>query len=384
MIWSAALAAGAMVQAAGAASGNLLLIRRGHPVQLVEVAEIGARRLVYRDESSGWIRAPLHECVGLLDPDARQMTRHLGWLNLADGQRFPGEALSGAKVADDVLVWDQSSWMGRMEVPLDRIESVTFIDGAVVPPMGDADVLLLANGDEITGFVQALGDPISIELLNGGPDGATSIDLPLSRVASVRMVTPPQRPVGRRLWLADGTVVDVPEILLGDDGYVRLGTIPLAADQQPRSVELSGVMAILFDQEGLVPFASMRSAGVNGPATRYIVPHPRVLDEMAPLGLSRVEFRGPVSVRYALPNGASLFWADAELPIAARSWGDCEVLIRDDDRQIFSTRLNAQHPTASIAAALTGSALTVEIIEASSGPIQDQVVLRNAFVLVEK
>ncbi|MHC4709039.1 MAG: hypothetical protein ACYTA3_01070, partial [Planctomycetota bacterium] len=96
-----------------------------------------------------------------------------------------------------------------MEVPLDRIESVTFVGSASVPAPGDADTLQLANGDRLEGFVTALGDPITVEVLNGGGSDLKTIELPLDRVVSVRMVTPAQEPSGRRLWLVDGTVVDV-------------------------------------------------------------------------------------------------------------------------------------------------------------------------------
>ncbi len=374
----------ATADAATAASGSFLLIRRDHPVQLVEIAEISPRRLVYRHDASGWIRAPIDECVALLDPAAIIVPRRQGWLQLADGQRFPGEALSGAKAAEHVLVWNQSSWIGRMEVALDRIESVTFVAGATVPAAGDADVLALANGDLLEGFVTALGDPVTLELLNGASAGESTVYLPLSRVDAVRMVTPPPHSAGRRVWLDDGTVVDVSEVVLGDDGYVRLGDNPFASDQQPKTMELSVVVAILFDQDGLVPFASMRPRRVTGPPTRFVVPDPEVLDDLAPLGLARVEFQGPLSVRYNLPQGATFFSAEARLPLASRTFGDCEIVIRNEGREIFSTRLNADHPSAVIGAAVRGTGLTIQVTEGSAGPIQDQVVLHNALVLVDR
>ncbi len=138
-----------------------------------------------------------------------------------------------------------------------------------------------------------------------------------------------------------------------------------------------------FDARGLIPFAAMAPSHVEGPPTRYAVPAPTVLDEFAPLGLGRVEFRGPVSVQYLLPPGAAYLSAEAALPMKARSWGDCELVIREDDRQVFSARLNADSPTTVIGVPLDGSRLEVEITEGSGGPVQDQVVLLRALVLVE-
>jgi hypothetical protein len=73
----------------------------------------------------------------------------------------------------------------------------------------------------------------------------------------------------------------------------------------------------------------------------------------------------------------------AELPIEARAWGDCELVIRDGDRVVFTSRLNAGHPRADIGVALAGPVLTVEITEGAAGPIQDHVVLTRALLLLD-
>jgi hypothetical protein len=378
-----ALAVLATVGTAAGGSGKFLLIRRDRPVEIVVVAEISPHRLVHRDSSAGWVTVPLEQCVALLDAEAIIVPRGQGWLQLADGQRFPGQALSGSRPQDGVLVWVQSSWLGRMEVPLDRIESVTFVGGASVPAPGDADTLQLANGDRLEGFVTALGDPITVEVLNGDGSTPKTIELPLDRVVSVRMVTPAQEPSGRRLWLMEGTVVDVEDLTLGDDGLFRLEGMPMVVDEQARRIDVGAVAGLQFDAQGLIPFAAITPSRVSGPPTRYVVPAPTVLDEFAPLGLNRVEFRGPMSVQYLLPDGSTYLSAEAALPMKARSWGDCELVIREDDRKIFSVRLNSDRPTAVIGVPLDGSRLTVEVTEGSGGPVQDRVVLLRALFLVE-
>ncbi len=368
----------AATPAALAKSGNFLLIRRDMPVQTVEVAEIGARRLVFREEGGSWVSVSRRRCVALLNTDVLIIPRRQGWLHLADGQRLPGQALSAARMTD-VLVWIQSSWLGRMEVPLDHISSVLFESDATVPPQGDTDVLLLANGDLVEGFITSLSDPVSFEPTNADQ---AAIDLPLGRVHAVRMVTPRQKPTGPRLWLIDGTVVEAQQVLLGDDGIYRLEGVPFTEEDSHR-VALDGVAAVLFDPDALVPFADLTPRRVEGPPTRYVVPAPRPLDDHAPLGLSPLEFSGPITVHYVLPAGATYFAAEARLPALSRAWGDCELIIRDDDRTVFTTRLNAETPTATIGVRLSGSTLTVEVTEGAAGPIHDQVVLLRCLILVE-
>jgi hypothetical protein len=364
-----------------AASGSFLLIRRDMRVQTVEVAQIG-QRLVFREDGGGWASVAIDRCVALLRTDAVIIPRQQGWLTLTDGQRFPGQALSGARVAQDAFVWNQSSWLGRMEVPLDHVASVVFDPGATVPPAGDQDVLLLVNGDSVEGFVTALGDPVSLELPDDD-NGPTSIELPLDRVHAVRMVSPPREPAGQRLWLVDGTIVDVERVVLGDDGYYRFEGVPFTEQGSVR-IAPAGVVAVLFDPGALVPFASLQPRRVEGPPTRYVVPRPEVHEGTVALGLSEVEFRGPLAAHYVLPRGATYFGAEARLPESARAWGNCVLRIRDNDREVFTATLNAETPTALIGVRLTGSTLTVEVTEGSGGPIQDRVVLARAMVLVEE
>ncbi len=376
------VAAMAVASDAMAASGSFLLIRRDMRVQTVEVAQIGERRLVFREDGGGWASVSLDRCVALLRTDAVIIPRQQGWLTLTDDQRFPGQALSGARVAEDVFVWNQSSWLGRMAVPLDRVASVAFDSNVTVPPPGEQDVLLLVNGDRVEGFVTALGDPISLELPDND-NGPTAIELPVGRVRAVRMVSPPQDPTGHRLWLVDGTIVDVERVMLGDDGYYQLEGVPFTEETSVR-IAPSGVAAVLFDPAALVPFASLQPRRVEGPPMRYVVPRPEVVDSRAALGLFEIEFRGPLAAHYVLPPGATYFAAEARMPELARAWGDCVLIIRDNGREIFSGRLNAETPTAVIGVRLTGSMLTVEVTEGSAGPIQDRVVLSRSLILVQE
>ncbi len=370
----------AWVGAPEAAGAGFLLVRADGQVQLVTLVEINQRTLVHGDPDRGWVSLGLQGCVALLNPEAAPAVRRQGMLRLGDGQRFPGEALSGAKPGDDMVAWNHAT-LGRLEVPLDRIESVAFTAGAVPLRPEGADVVLLANGDRVEGFVTALGDPVSIEIDDDGY--GRTVEVPLERVAAISLVAPRKKPKGRRVWLSDGTVIDVAQVRLGDDGIVRLSGLPFATERGMPTVPLSSVAAILFDPQVFIPFAVLKPARVEGPATRYLVPPPRKLDELAALELSRLEFRGPLTVTYELPAGSTYFLAEARLAPPARSWGDCELVIRDDGQEVFRARLNRAQPTASISVPAKGPTLTIEITEGRNGPIHDHVILHRAMLLAE-
>lgn len=376
----AALAPVAPQRGAVAAPDRFLLIRRDHRLEAIQLVRIHDQTLVYRDQDQGSVTVLLSRCLALFRAETAPANVSGGLLRLADGQRYPGQAFSGASGADGVLVWDQSTWLGRMEVPLQRIESVAFTQGAAIPRMGDGDRLRLANGDRLEGLVTALGDPILMEVTE---DGRRTIQIPLHRAVSVRMVTLRQKPSGRRLWLIDGTIIDVSTVEVSDDGLLRPGGLPFVSQQPTKPLSISSLVAVLFDAEGLVPFAALEPVAVKGPLTRYVVPRPELLDDLAPLGLARVLLRGPVSVRYELPSAESYLMAEARLPPEARRWGDCELLIRDEGREVFRARLNADNPVVPIGVTIHGTQLEIEITEGANGPVYDHVVLHRAMVIRE-
>lgn len=384
ILTTAALAAAPLLAPAAFAEGEapqFLLIRRDHRVQQVELAEIKERSLVVGNRDRGWSTVDLAECVALVHAELRPTRPHEGVLWLTDGQRFPGEALSGSRAAAGVFVWNQSTWLGRLEVPLDRIASVVLVPGAALPAPARGDVLALANGDRIEGFIESLGDPVEIRVGEGAE--AQLLDVPLDRVTALRVVTPRRQPAGRRLWLRDGTVVDVDRVRVADDGVVRLEGLPFIGESQPKQLNLSALVAILFDHRTLVPFTSLELLDRSAPATRYAVPEPEALDESAPLGLARVALRGPLSVRYRLPAARVFFTAEARLPETARAWSDCDLVVRDDDTEVLRVHLDAAHPVAAVDVALTGATLQIQITEGRNGPIQDTVILHRAMLLVE-
>ncbi len=374
----AALAPIAPQRRAEADPDRFLLIRRDHRLEAIQLVRIHDQTLVYGDKDQGFAIL-LSRCLALFRAEAAPADVSGGLLRLADGQRFPGQAFSGASGADGVLVWDQSTWLGRMEVPLQRIESVAFTEGAAIPRMGDGDRLRLANGDRLEGLVTALGDPILMEVAE---NGRRTIQIPLDRAASVRMVTPRQTPSGRRLWLIDGTIIDVSAIEVGDD-VLRPGGLPFVSQQPTKPLSISSLVAVLFDTEGLVPFAALDPVSLKGPATRYVVPRPEPLDDLAPLGLARVLLKGPISIRYELPSAPSYLMAEARLSPEARTWGDCELLIRDEGREVFRARLNGDNPVVSIGVTIHGTHLEIEIAEGANGPIYDHVILHRAMVIKE-
>jgi hypothetical protein len=372
---------------ARAEPGDFLLVHRSLQVQTIRLSEIDNQFIIHLPRDKNWAQIPVQECIALLNTNAAPQPKQRGMLVLVDGQRLPGEAASGSKTQGETLAWSHP-WLGRVEVPLNSIATVTFTAKAVPPTPGQGDVVLLANGDRQEGLIVSLGNPITLE-----PNGATeSVDIPLELVSSVTMVSSPQPPKGRRIWFFDGTVIDVQTLAVGADGLLRMtsawstgaaeesGATSMTTAAMQRQ-GLSQIAAILLDPNALIPLSTLVPSRVEGPATRYVLPKPQAMSENAPLNLSDIEVRGPLVIRYALPAGCQRFTAEAELPQSSRQWGDLELVVRSDDQEVFRGRLNAMTPAININVPTPGRELTFELLPGANGPIQDHLVLRRPMLL---
>ena len=377
--------ASALVAAPQDQAGEFLLVRRSMQVETIRLAAISDQSVEFATPTGSWEKTSLSECIALINPGAKMRPRTTGLVILADGQRLPGELAQGANPPADTLAWTHP-WLGRIDVPLDSIATALLNGHASAPPPAQLDVVLLANGDHQEGLILALGsDSITLEVDRAG--ARQNIDIPLNIVAAITTVAPQKKPASasKRVWFDEGTVLDVQSIGVGDDGFVRLSGSALVSGTQPTRVGLAQVAAVLLDPRGMVPLASIAPARIEGPPTRYVLPKPALVDPGAPLGLSAIEFRGPIVARYMMPVGAQRFTAEAELPRGALAMGDFELVVRSNDTEVFRTRLSSTTPHAVINVPVNstgGRELTIELLEGAGGPIQDQLILQRPMLLM--
>lgn len=367
-----------MATAAQADSNDFLLIREHLQIQRITLAEINERSLVHL-ESDRWMTVDLDQCIALMSTDAKPRSPRGGLLILTDGQRFPGQPVAHAGGDDDELIWS-NQWLGQIVIPLETIEAVLFSPSLRIPEPGETDVLLLTNGDRFDGFLVSLGDPVVIEIET--ENGQELVKIPRGNVQAVRMVAPRTSPTGRRVWIKDGTVMDVTSLLIGDDGMLRLTSRWQSAGTKPALIERAQFHALLFDPHSLLPLATLTPDRIEGPDTRFIIPEPVKLQPNASLQLSPLEFNGPIVVRYLLPADCTRFAAQAVIPDEARLWADFDLIIRCNDEVLFTQRMNSIHPRADINVLLRGSELTIELTEGDNGPIQDRLILNLPMLLI--
>lgn len=412
------------------------------PVRLVAIS---ADALTLRDATGRTSTLPLARAMALV-PEARRdalagrATRERTWREadhasarvvgravLTDGQSLPGSPLSDPTA--DHLAWRSRLW-GVVSIPLDALAVAQLRAQESAAPLlalrrprssGANDAVLLVNGDRIEGFVASIIGPTTTSQPGARPRdndppargsagsvtleiNKTASTIPLDRVDGVVFANPATEPRGAWIWLHDGTAARVESILMPADAPATIRPPALLARQtaeQPEPITLRGpeIRAVLFDAARLRPLASLPNAPTgptsgpasgSGPTARGEV---RVGDaEDAPIGAADVELIGPVSWDWTLPPGATRVAWSAELPPAARIWGDCTLVVtttRAGDptaATLLRQRFNADTPTHDANVALPpdlppGTRLTLAVEPGPAGPVQNRVTLRRPLVL---
>jgi len=308
-----------------------------------------------------------------------------GFLELADGQRLPGEhaATSGD---EDSIVWAHPVF-GLLAINLDRVASAVLRDtsaGAMdeqrttQPVPDDLDQLILANGDRITGFVISMGDPIEIEV------GDEIFEIPAERVSSVRLANPPTGMRGLVVWLDDGSVVVVTAID-GRDGE----SIELALPTGQTGVfPVDALDAVAFRAGRLQGLAAIEPVSQFPLGERYEGQPTRIVNDPVYQSSGRlrapdIEIPGPMRIEWRIPDGARRFATIAEMPFDAIPWGDCVLRVEVDSIEQASQRIDANNPRFEINIPIEPGArtLTISVEPGAWGPINDRITLRRPLLL---
>ena len=306
-------------------------------------------------------------------------------LHLHDGQILPGQLVKVWE--DDHVLWEHD-WLGPLRVPMDRIDRITMrsqqapVGATPPPPPSDLDVVRLFNGDVVEGFVTSISDPVVIEI--DLEQDTVESSIPLDRVREIDLFGEPEPMRDPRVWTMDGTVATLSVVELTEDSYLRIGDHEFRIEGD--AAELSGpglrrVHAMSLSGSTITSLSSLVPITTSAPPTRLQVAKPLVTDRLAPLGLSPVEMRGPVSIKYILPAGPHRFHSTVRLPASSEQWGDCELVLLVDGVQVHRSRFNSGHTVSQLDIPIEGDTLELQILAGANGPVQDHLRFEYALLL---
>ncbi len=225
----------------------------------------------HADAAAGLL--PWDQFVSLHDaaPSLPTPTASTWRLFLRDGQRLAGlpAGLSGG----ETLRWN-SPPLGVLAVPLSRVERIARVSTSLkasAPQASAEDVIMLANGDSLSGIVLALGD----QQVQVQTSGATR-DIPLDSVAAIYFAQAPAAaaPVSQPATAPSTAIF---RLRLRDDGTLIISQ-PAGDETQLRFIWNSASCAISGD-------AIVSIEHLNGPIMR--------LSDMPPATQQERPFFGP-------------------------------------------------------------------------------------------
>lgn len=380
--------------------------------QAVKLLELDgeAGRVVYVDAQGGRVEAGLDAVVRLrfaVREDTADPARPV--LMTTDGQRAVGRAgqrLRPVLNDPESVAWRDVDDIGITGVSLDDLAWVTF-DGAAGPASTpEDDVLLLANGEQLVGFVDALAVD-AVHFVIG--DAADPLPIAPARVSGLWMSNPnsAETKPGVYATMRSGSRVHclLSELAFSDDGP-SIGLAPTLQKDGPDGAFGPTYTRVLLGDAGeplpVMPAVRQLDFGVAG---RRLVPLsslPMAMEEggaffgvpSQPLRLAdgAVALHAPVAVSFALPEGARRLVATValaigeDIPVARHAWAGCEVVVRCGDEELARVSIDAEQPEHRLNLALPAAAgsagLTVTVEEGVNGPILDRIELRDAEVLV--
>jgi hypothetical protein len=346
-----------------------------------------------------------------------------GWVELIDGQLFPGAPMSTDAIRTDdasnarpdasestpfaeAIAWATPS-LGDLLINLEGVSMIVVEPRTALALLarpqtitklgsGDAsDRVVLLNGDVVAGFVESVSPEgvIIDEALasESAASPAPASTIALGRVALIKFANPAQPPSGPRFWLYDATVASVAPT--ASAGQTSLSVSPSgpwvrSASGSPTKFDVTSLRAFTFDASRLVALSSLVPS-VQGSEQRRWTPPPIFAESRGnPLGIADIELPGAMRTTWTLPASATHVSMRLELAEDARTFGDCVVRVEivGDEARGASARLNAAAPMSDVRLAIPrGSSraqLRIAVEAGQHGSIQDRVLIRRGLVLL--
>jgi hypothetical protein len=328
------------------------------------------------------------EIVGAPIPEASPIKV----ISLADGQTIRGSILDADR-ADSLAITMMSglSVQGDAHIPLEnllRIQNPISPDRSMNEELGD-DVVVLHNGDQLTGFVESVGSSVQLVLAN---DDELNIDL--NRISRIDIANEPEPTDGIHVRFDDETVLRVIGFRYASQQSMSVGIDPVSLGLDDTGSTEWRFNANTFDAlwvndpaQSVVALAGMTPSRIEPMGDRAWTPTPSIIDSDAshPV-LMGLDFHAPVRIRYTLPEGASRFACTFEAPI--ETWTDCiaRVIVSTGPRErvLIEQRLHIDENQIRVNTDIPRSAqeLIIEIDPGQHGPIQDRVLMHRPRLLV--
>lgn len=304
------------------------------------------------------------------------------FVELTDGQRL---VVDIDRSEDPEAIVGRVIGLGRGRIPLERVARIARPGAAWHAEPPRADVVRLANGDVLTGFVDSIGESVSVETDAGG-----AAVVPLAGVAEIRLANPPEPARGLLVTDDQGVALIARTLTVDADARLSLTTDPgvLGVDSRGEdtvayerlNARLIGLRTV--GDAAVLALGAIAPDAVRPTGGRRWTPAPeRRTDDDPMTALPDVRMPAPATATYPLPAGARFDrFACAVSPARPGPWTDCTARVFALSADGTRTLIGEQRVTAATAdAPIAGPvppdtrAIVLEVDPGASGAVQDAV-----------
>lgn len=320
------------------------------------------------------------------------------FVELTDAQRIVLDILPGE---DTEVLTGAAFGLGQARIPLDRVSRIARAGAPWRVPVPTEDLVLLLNGDRLSGFVVGVGGVGGEVEVETAPGVISTV--PLDRVSEIRLANPAAATGGRTLMVTDdlGVTLAASTLTAVGSGEFRLTTTPAALGLDSRGEETIGYdrpRARLLGLRGMdagagsvLALAAMPPQSVVPTGDRRWTPRPVAdADESPVMALGDVVMPAPAEAVYPLGTGIRASRVACVVRASAPgAWTDCvarvEAELADGRRVLLGEhRITEAGPSAEINAELpAGTRAIVLLVDPGRyGAVQDGVVFESPRVLL--
>jgi len=355
---------GALSLAPVAASDRAIL-RDGSSLEVTESDLVNASDATW----PGWIALKRTATV-------REDDLATSMLGLDDGQVLGG----GFNVVQDSLWW-RSRAIGAIQVDLERVAWIgpPTLAGQPAPVR---DHVSLINGDHVDGFVNALQAERGVEIETGtGGASPTRTWYDLSRVASIQLAPRPRPATGWRLWLRDGSVIDM-EAWKREGSRVSLQGLHLPGAAPRVMIAWDEVLGIQRNGSCVTALSSLPWKAIDATDTPRLAPAQiRMSPGVQPIDVRAFDLHGPGTFVARVPDGRWVLDLKLAVPPALAGRTGCTVQVLAGDRELARARPGPGFAPTTVHATIEGGDLRVVISEPAHGALGAAVRLDDAMLM---
>jgi len=308
---------------------------------------------------------------------------------LVDGQTLVGTLLDAGEDGESIRL--AFGYAQRTAVlPLDELLSFARVGHRITSDAND-DTLLLATGETLIGFVEAIGEN-RVDFVVGDADDP--IQIPMDRIRGFSIANKPKQVKPEkslaRVLLRDGSSVYLRDAKLqrstGQAPAAVKGTLVVEPETAAVALPLNEVQLIepLSGQAEIKPLAEIGMTTVEGGEVFGVKMASSVTAE------GEIKLHAPITLGFALPDGARrlVFTAALDLgediPKSRRRLAGCELVVYEGGKRIGGCTLVDGAAPQRLNLPLAGGQLRVDLEPGVNGPVLDRVVLTDAELLVSE